>query len=262
MTEKKSDSDLFAELASAELALDPVERARSSLRRVLPKRFYTDVAVVPDGTDYRLAIDGKPVLTPARKPLVVGTLRFACAIEAEWAAQTDTIDPARMPATRLAFAALDGVSSEAEAVKAEIARFAMSDLVLYRADSPERLIARERKLWDPVVHWAEAKFGVALKLGTGVVHVAQDPRLAERVTAALPADPFRLAALHVLTTLTGSALIALMVGDGQLPPADGWTAAHLDEDWNAELWGMDAEAADRRAFRRSDYDAALEALDR
>lgn len=255
------DRDLFEKLAAADIKADPVERARASMKRVLPKRFYSEVGTEPCEGGYRLLIDDKPVRTPARHPVVVAGLRVAAALEAEWADQGDYIDPAKMPLTRLVNSAIDGVATETEAVKDEIARFAMNDLLFYRAEGPERLVTRQKKQWDPVLSWVSERLGIALRTTAGIVHVAQDERLAEAVRTALPDGALALAAMHTLTTITGSALLALAVRAGRIGPEDAWTAAHIDEDWNAELWGMDAEAAEHRAFRRSDFDAALVALD-
>jgi chaperone required for assembly of F1-ATPase len=263
--DKPSDwyGDLFAGLAAVDTTFDPVratERARANVRRVLPKRFYSEVRAESAGDAFRLTLDGKPVLTPAHKAVEVPDMRIACAIEAEWANQEEFIDPATMPLTRLVNAAIDGVAGEMGAVKTEIARFAMSDLLFYRAEGPDRLVARQKTHWDPIVAWAEKRFGVPLRHTVGVVHVDQDPALPAAVEAALPDRPLALAAMHTVTSVTGSALIALAVAERFLDPDAGWTAAYIDEDWNAELWGMDDEAVERRAFRRSEYDAALVAL--
>lgn len=252
-------SDFFFDLAAPDgaPANDPVEKARASVRQDLMKRFYTAVTVEPaeDG-GFKVLLDGRPVRTPARKPLAVPDERVARAVAAEFDAQTTHIDPAKMPVTRLVNSTLDGVMDAAEAVADEAAAYAGSDLLFYRAEDPERLVQRQTATWDPIVAWAETRFGCRFHLAGGVMPVAQDPAALAAVRAAMPADPFQLAGLHSATTLTGSALIARAMLERRLTLDEGWAAAHLDEDWNVELWGEDAEASARRAYRRAEMDAA------
>lgn len=250
-------SDLFEELASS---FDPVlatERARANMQRVLPKRFYVAVAVEPQDGEYRLLLDGKPVRTPGRKLLTVRSLNAACALEAEWAGQVSHIDPVTMPLTRLLNAAIDGVSQTIEAVKDEIAAYAGTDLICHRAGDPPRLVERQRHAWDPVLDRIGKRFGIRPLVVEGVIAAAEVPGLAAAVRAVLPDDPARLAALSQLTTLTGSVFLALELEERQLTADAAWAAAHIDEDWNAELWGADGEARDRRAYRRGEFDAAM-----
>lgn len=252
--------DLFEELAKVDAGYDPVERARANLKRVLPKRFYREVSAAPRDGLYHLLLDGRPVRTPARNELTTDDLRVACALEAEWAGQGECVDPALMPLTRLVNSAIDGVAGEIEAVKEGIVAFAESDQTLYRAEAPERLVARQRAAWDPLIAWAGERLGVTLRLAVGVTHVEQPAPLAPALRAALPDRPLALAAFHAATTLTGSALLALALCERYLDADAVWAAAHVDEDWNAELWGLDAEAASRLAFRRAEFDAAALAL--
>ena len=249
-------ADLFDELAAS---FDPVlatERARANVQRVLPKRFYQAVSVEPIDGLHRVLLDGKPVRTPGRNLLAVASLRAACALEAEWAGQGKFIDPMTMPLTRLVNSAIDGVSREIEAVKDEVAAYAGSDLTCYRAGEPQRLDERQRAAWEPVLDWVRQRFGVRPVATVGVVAVAQPPQLFGAIRAALPDDAIRLAAIEVITTLTGSVFLALALLERRLAPDDVWLAAHVDEDWNAELWGVDSEARLRRDFRRADFDSA------
>ncbi len=172
----------------------------------------------------------------------------------------DTIDPATMPLTRLVNSALDGVAIETAAVADETAHYAGSDLLYYRADGPARLVERQRDLWDPILAWAERRYGVRFRLVNGVMPVDQDPAVVAAVRAAMPEDAVVLAGLNMATSLLGSVLLALAVLDGALDEEAAWAAAHLDEDWNTELWGEDEEAAARRAFRRADMAAACLAM--
>ncbi|GLK57808.1 chaperone required for assembly of F1-ATPase [Methylopila capsulata] len=227
-------------------------------RPALPKRFYKAAEAVEREGLWAIALDGKTTRTPGRTPLAFADRALAEEVAAEWAAQGATIDPATMPLTRLANAAIDGVAGEREAVAAEIVKYAGSDLVCYRADAPDRLVARQSAQWDPVLAFARDELGARFVLAEGVMFVEQSAEALEAVDRAVPRDDvFVLAGLSVVTTLTGSALIALAVHRGRLSVDDAWAAAHVDEDWNVELWGSDAEALARRAARRRDMDAAV-----
>ncbi len=239
---------------------DPVEVGRSSTRRSLRRRFYQQAATVAGPEGFAVALDGKPILTPARRSLVTPTLGIAEAIAAEWDRQRDMIDPATMPLTRLANAVIDGVASSARAVAAEIEKYLASDLLFYRATTPSELRSRQSCHWDPVLAWAREALGADFILGEGVVHVTQPATALAAGSAAFPADPWRLGAMHVVTTLTGSALLALALAHGRLSADEVWRAAHVDEDWNMEQWGRDELALDRRAFRFAELEAAAAIL--
>ncbi|MDR6954423.1 chaperone required for assembly of F1-ATPase [Ancylobacter sp. 3268] len=220
------------------------------------KRFYKDVSVVPGPEGFQVQLDGRPVRTPGRHMLSVPGAALAQEIAAEWAGQGETIDPLSMPITRLVNSAHDGVAAAMEAVGAEIVRYAGSDLVCYRTDGPAKLVALQAELWDPVLDWAKARFDARFLLAEGVMHVTQPQASLDAVAARLPGDPLRLAALNLMTTLSGSALIALAVLEGQLSAEAGWRAAHIDEEVQEELWGADREAELRRQARWRDFRAA------
>jgi len=238
---------------------DPVRRAQNQMRQNLPKRFYKSAEHTEIEEGFSVLLDGKPVRTPGRAPLVLPTRAAAALVAGEFDAQHEVIDPVSMPVLRLANSAIDGVAGDPQAVLDDIVRFSGSDLICYRAGSPDALVARQALAWDPALDWAHAALGARFFLAEGVVHVEQPRESAAAVASWLDArrDPFRLAAIHVMTTLTGSALLALGVEAGALPPDEAWAAAHVDEDWNAEQWGEDAEAAARKAARRRDFDAAV-----
>jgi len=220
------------------------------------KKFYKEATIsAPKEGCCTVLLDGRPVRTPARKPLDAPEA-VAAAIASEWNAQTTHIRPLTMPLTRLANTAIDGVAEAREAVQAEIVAIAGNDLLAYRADAPEGLVARQAELWDPLVAETERRFGAPFAVTAGVMPVSQAEDLLAGVRRALPDAPLPLAALHQLTTLTGSALIAITVADGFLSFEKGWLAAHVDEDWNIKEWGEDEEAAARRATRRRDAEAA------
>ena len=245
------------------LASDPLRKARQLARPALPNRFYRVAETSPVERGFALRLDGKPALTPGRNPLLVGAAALASAIEAEWAAQGELIDPGTMPATRLANAAIDGVASRAAEVRDSVVAYLNSDLLYYRAGEPEGLVARERSLWDPILAWAERRHGVRFVLAEGVMHVEQPERTLSALAAEVArfADPFALAGLQLATTLTGSALIALALAAREIGVDEAWAAAHVDEDWNISQWGEDAEAAARRALRFADFRAAALALE-
>ena len=252
--------DILSDLDLGEDKLsDPVRETQAGLKKALPKRFYTEASVIP-GTEggFVVALDGKPVRTPQRRELGVASPALAQAIAAEWQAQTDRIDPATMPLTRLVNTALDGVAMAQEEVFEDILRYAGSDLICYRADAPEALVARESELWDPYLDWAAA-MGARLVLSQGIVHVEQPPEAIRAIAALLRrhATPLQLTALHTITSLTGSLVLALALAEGQGNPSDIWAAAHADEDYNIAHWGEDYEAAARRAKRLIDFEAAV-----
>lgn len=252
-------SDLEAEFLSDP---DPVRRAQIQMRKPLPKRFYKGAATASVDGGFAVELDGKTARTPGGNVMLLPTEAAAALVAAEFEAQQEAIDPFAMPVMRLVNTAIDGVAADTQAVLEDILRFSASDLVCYRAEGPESLVRRQADAWDPVLDWVHATLGAFFVLGEGVMHVEQPRPAVAAVGAHLATrkDPFRLAALHVMTTLTGSALIALAVEAGALEPAAAWTAAHVDEDWQAEQWGSDAEAMARRAAREREMMAAAALL--
>ncbi len=241
---------------------DPMRSAEAA--RPLPKRFYTAVtyALAEDGA-FAILLDGKPVKTPAKRRLAVAREAVAAVIAAEWAAQGDHIDPATMPLTRLANSAIDGVASNAAAVRAEILNYAGSDLLCYRAGDPERLVQLQDAAWNPLIDWMHERFGARFLLAEGIVHVTQFPETIAAVDAALgDPGPLELAGLSTINTLTGSAILTLAVLHGRLTAAEAWALAHVDEDFEISLWGEDDEAMRRRAARWREMQAAAEVLGR
>lgn len=251
--------DILSDLSDAMSDPDPVRRAQKQMQKPLPKRFYEHVGIAEeDGGRWRIELDGKPVRTPARNTLAFPSVALAERAADEWRAQGKEIDPAKMPLTRLANTALDGVAQEPEAVVEDVLRYAASDLLCYRASHPERLVALQSKAWDPLLDWAAADLGARFVLAEGVMHVSQPREAIAAVGIHLRTlrEPLELAALHVVTSLTGSALIALALLKGAVSPDEAWTVAHVDEDWNIEQWGEDHEAAKRRTLRHRDFSAA------
>ena len=253
--------ELFDEVAG-QSPLDPQEAARRAARAPQRKRFYTSAAVgEAESGGFTVTLDNRPIRTPSGRIVAIPSREIAQAVAAEWEAQKETIDPLTMPMTRFANSVVEAVVDQAGAVADDIAKYFNSDLLFYRAGHPEGLVAREAKHWDPVLFWAADELGAHFILAEGIVHVRQPDQAVAAARAALPDDPWSIAATHVVTTLTGSALLALALSHGLLDAGQVWAAAHVDEDWNAEQWGADEEAAERRAARSVDFRAAARILE-
>jgi chaperone required for assembly of F1-ATPase len=251
--------ELFDEVAG-QSPLDPEEAVRRSMRAPQRKRFYASAGVAETPGGFSITLDDKPVRTPSRHPLAAPTREIAEAMAAEWDAQKEIIDPTTMPLTRLANSVIDAVANRVEAVADDVAKYFHSDMLFYRAGHPDALAAREAAHWDPILFWAADTLGAHFILTEGIVHVRQPDQAVAAARAALPADPWSIAALHVVTTLTGSALLALALMRGALDEDQVWAAAHVDEDWNIEQWGVDEEVAARRMARFFDFRAAASVL--
>ncbi len=250
--------DVFEEIFALE-SLDPVdprELARRNMR-ALKRRFYEAVAVREEPEGFAVVLDERPIKTPARRGLAAPRQALAEVIAQEWQAQRDFIDPASMPMTRLANTIIDGVAAAQGEVAAEIVKYLGSDLVCYRAATPQGLMVRQALHWDPVLAWAKTALGAEFVTVAGIAFRRQPDDAISRAEAAIPRDPWRLGAVHAVTTLTGSALIALALAAGELGLDAAWTAAHVDEDWNMEFWGRDELGMQRRAYRFDEMTAAV-----
>ena len=228
------------------------------MKRVLPKRFWSSVTVEERGGRFGVALDGKPIKTPRGHAFVVPSRGLAEAAAAEWAAIDQDIDLARMPLTRLLYAAIDEVEPNAERVAAEIVKYAGSDLTCYRDAENARLGARQAAHWDAPLAWVREALGARFNLAAGVKFIAQPQETLAaiaRMVSETP-KPFALAALHSATTLTGSAILALALARGRLSADEAWAAAHVDEDFQNEHWGVDEEARVRREARWREMEAA------
>jgi chaperone required for assembly of F1-ATPase len=218
------------------------------------KRFWTDVAV---DADHVVTLDGRPVRTPGRVPLALPTDALAALVAGEWRAVPETVDPRAMPLTGLANAAIDRIAPDPATFAAGLAAYGGSDLLYYRAVSPDPLIARQLAAWDPWLDWARARYDVHFETTAGIVHRAQPAATLARLAEAVAAlDAFRLAGLSPVVTITGSLVLALALieraGDGDTL----WAAANVDEDWQAEVWGTDTLATQALANKRREFDAA------
>jgi chaperone required for assembly of F1-ATPase len=250
--------ELFDEMAGKS-PLDPQEAVRQAARTPRRKRFYKEAGVTEAEGGFAITLDGKPIRTPSGRHVVAPNRGIAEAIAAEWEAQTETINPLSMPLTRFANSVAE-VGDHVDAVADDAAKYLGTDLLFYRAGHPDALVAREAASWDPVLSWAANELGAHFILSEGIVHVTQPEQAIKAARAVFPVAPWPVAALHVVTTLTGSALLALALLHGVLDPEQVWAAAHVDEDWNIEKWGLDEEVAARRAARLVDFRAAATIL--
>ena len=225
------------------------------------KRFWTEVAIAEAGDGWGIALDGRPLKTPARATLVVGALPLAKAIAEEWRACGDEVDPRAMPMTGLANAAADHVAPKPELFARDLARYAEGDLICYRADHPAKLIEAQAAAWDPLLDWARRRFDAEFVVATGIIHVPQPPATIAALGAALaPATPFQLAALSPIVTIGGSLITALALFEQAIDLDTAWEAVTVDDRWQLDQWGSDEEAVAALANRQADFAAAARFL--
>jgi chaperone required for assembly of F1-ATPase len=218
------------------------------------KRFWKEASVRPAEGGFAVTLDGRPVKTPARTPLVVPTAALARAIAAEWDAQTGLVKPDTMPFTRAANSALDKVAPQFQAVVAMLAEYGGTDLLCYRATDPAPLIERQNAGWNPLLDWIAATFDAPLRSVPGVMFIQQDPAALGRLHAAVAAQsPFQIAAFHDLVSISGSLILALAVTKARLTTDEAFALSRIDEHWQAELWGVDEEAAILEALKKDAF---------
>lgn len=225
------------------------------------KRFYREATAAPGDGGVAILLDGRPVKTPARHALAVPTEELAEAIAAEWNEQGDEVDPRSMPLTGLANAAIDRVAPDPAAFAQGLSAYGESDLLCYRAEGPETLTGRQEERWGKLLAWARQRYDVDFETVCGIMHRPQPSETVDRLARAVAArDPFRLAALSPLVTISGSLVVALALAEGEIGLDEAWAAATLDEAWQAEQWGEDPLATQALATRRRDFDAAYRFL--
>ncbi|MBF9234207.1 ATP12 family chaperone protein [Microvirga alba] len=237
---------------------NPMRAAQAGMKPPLPKRFYKEASVeARDGLHF-LTLDGRTAKTPGRQALAVPSRGLAEALAAEWAGQGAEIDPATMPVTRIVNSAIDGVAPRKVEVIDDLARYAGSDLICYRVGEPARLAEAQDAAWAPILDWAREVHGARFALAEGVMHVAQPDEAVAALRKAIEDfdSPFALAALHVMTTLSGSVLISLAHASQAIDVEQAWAAAHVDELFQESVWGEDYEAMERRRRREADFRAA------
>lgn len=225
------------------------------------KRFYREAEAAPAEGGVAILLDGRFVKTPARSPLQVPTEELAEAIAVEWNKQGEDVDPRAMPLTGLANAAIDRVAPDPAAFAKGLAAYGESDLLCYRAEGPTALVRRQEEQWDPLLSWARGRYDIDFETISGIIHKPQPAETVDRLARAVATgDPFRLAALSPLVTISGSLVIALALAEGEVGLEEAWAAAMLDEAWQAEQWGVDPLGAAALAERRRDFDAAYRFL--
>ncbi|MBB5072934.1 chaperone required for assembly of F1-ATPase [Bartonella callosciuri] len=227
-----------------------------------PKRFYKEVKIFCEEGNFAILLDGCPVKTPAKRPFFVPTEALATLIAQEFGRQKQVIDPTKMPITRLVNTVIDGIAYNMQIIFEDLLRFVTCDMVFYRAQTPKELVQRQCEKWDPLLDWAEEKLGARFYLAEGLMHVEQSQQAIQAVSNYLRKveSPYMLAALHAMTTLTGSALIALAVMAEKIDADHAWDIAHLDEDWVMEKWGGDEEAIARRSYKQAEFNAAAKVI--
>lgn len=238
---------------------DPMRVASLSARSQLRKRFYKQATVFSDVSNINIHLDGKSIKTPGGEVLSLPNIHVGELVVDEWNQQEEKIDPQTMPVTRLINTSIDGVSKDMQPVKDDIIQFAGSDLLCYRADSPEGLVTNQRKYWEPLIEWAGSSLGATFSVQTGIMHVSQSNEcivaFGEHVN--LIDEPAMLTALHSLTAISGSAIIALAIFKNEIDIVYGWNAAHVDEDWQISQWGDDSDAQAFRAARKVEFEASV-----
>ena len=220
--------------------------------RPLPKRFYPEASAAPSGEGWAIFLDGRPVKTPARRVLAAPCEQLAVEMAAEWDAQTKHIDPFTMPLTRLAHVAIDRMEESRLAAADEIARFAGTDLLCHRSDAPE-LAARQAERWDPLLEWSNSALDAPLKSAVTVLALEQPVGSIEALKARAGAlDNWRLTALTSAVPLLGSAVLGFALLEAEIDAETAFALSRLDEDYQAERWGEDGEAAEAAANRKRD----------
>ena len=241
---------------------DPMRVASLSAKSQLRKRFYKQATVFSNTDKINIHLDGKPIKTPGVETLTVPNIHVGELVADEWNRQETKIDPQTMPVTRLINTSIDGVSKDMRPVKDDIIQFAGSDLLCYRADNPDGLVTNQQKMWDPLIEWAESSLGAAFSVQIGIMHVSQPNEciaaFSEHVNQI--ESPALLTALHSLTAISGSAIIALAIYKDEIDFVYGWNAAHVDEDWQISQWGEDSDAQAFRAVRKLEFEAAVQLL--
>lgn len=215
------------------------------------KRFWKAASVAEIGNDFTVVLDGRSIKTPSKSAFTVPTRALAEKIAAEWDAQEEVIDPSIMPFTRTANSAIDKVAPQFADVADMLAAYGDSDLLCYRATSPEMLVAQQSAKWDPVLDWAEVALGARLTEVSGVMHMPQnDAALAALTLRVHQFSTYELAAFHDLVAISGSLILAFAVTEGKLTASEAWNLSRVDETWQEEQWGVDEEASELAAVKR------------
>ncbi len=225
------------------------------------KRFYGSVTVETGDGGFIVLLDTRPVKSPAGNVLLLPVRPLAEAVAKEWDAQTDRIRPGLMPLTRLANTAQEQTAARPRPVVDRLTAYGETDLLCHRADYPEELAARQRAAWQPVLDWAAEFLDVRLRPVAGIRPLAQAPESLTNLRRHLESlDPLSLTAAETAASVTGSVILALALAYGRLDAAAAWQTSRIDEDFQIEKWGEDAEALRQAEDRRTVLDAAAVVL--
>ena len=223
------------------------------------KRFWTDAEAVEEAGGWAILLDGRPLRTPARASLLLPSRGLADAIVEEWRQAPDDVNPRAMPLTGLANAAVDRIASDQGTFAASVAKYAEADLICYRAEGPPALVARQHELWDPLLAWARRRFDVEHRVTTALLHVPQPDETVKRLQLAVTRlDPFVLAGFSQLVTIGGSLVAGLAIVEQAFSVDQAWNAVSIDEHWQLEQWGSDAEAEAALENRKRDFFVAAQ----
>ncbi|WP_027835136.1 ATP12 family chaperone protein [Maritalea myrionectae] len=241
---------------------DGYGRAQEHAKQPLPKRFYKEVSTDELDGQHRVLLDGKPIKTPGKKTVGFPDPKLAQLVADEWAAVEEKIDPAKMPLTRICNTIVESGDEYLAPVRAELLKYAANDLLFYRAEGPDSLVELQRQHWDAPLQVFEREHGATFKLVAGVMHVAQPQESHEKIGALINRYGLYSAfAAMSITSITGSALLAIGLREGHFDAEQVWTAAYVDEDYQASQWGEDDQAMAARAYKRKDFDAAVQLFD-
>lgn len=219
-----------------------------------PKRFWQDVSISKVGKGYAVLLDGRGVNTPAKAPLILPTLKLAEAVAEEWRAQIEVVDPAAMPFTGAANAALDKVTLQFEEVAGLVSAYAETDLFCYRAEAPRELVERQQRAWDPMLDWSRDALNAPLNIAHGVMFIRQPQKSINALRFRVNKfNPFELTALYDLVGLSGSLVAGLAVVDGHETPESVWDICQVDETWQKEQWGQDEIAEELTLGKRTKF---------
>ncbi len=241
---------------------DGYGRAQAAEKKVLPKRFYKKVELVKVKNGFAIALDAKHIKTPSKKPVIIPNENLAQILLNEWQAQGEFIDAISMPFTRVINSALEGEEGIENALILEIVNYGANDLLLYRAQDPQELVLNQEKYWDSLLLKFSKKFGIKFISTIGIIHVEQPKASLEKLKSLLDGlDRFTLTSLTLITSLTGSGLIAIALLHNLISADEAWKTAHVDEDFNDKIWGQDEEAIKRRNKRKVDFDVAIKIIE-
>ena len=240
---------------------DPIQKVVRNLQPKRIKRFYKSVSISSEPSGYWIKLDDKPIRSPRNEIIECTSKEIAMRFANEWEKQDEFIDYLTMPITRILNAAVDGVSDNITAVIETICSYASSDMICYRATGPEKLVVRQQQEWDPILRWLQESLGLVFEITTGILPIEQSADSIQKVKNLLQEyGSIQLAALHTVTTLGGSILLALALEKKAFEPETIWQAINLEEDWNIEHWGQDTEALRTRKFKQQDFNAATQIL--